>query len=605
MCGIAGNLKFRSADSVDVQLLTGVRDVMQKRGPDAAGLWCSGDGRVGLAHRRLSIIDLSPSGHQPMATEDGRLRIVFNGEIYNYAELRQELIAQGYRFRSTSDTEVLLHLYDRYELEMFHFLRGMFAFGLWDESKRRLLLARDHLGIKPLYLAQLRDELWFGSQVRALVAAGIPISEDPAGVVGFHLWGHVPEPYTMFKEIRQIPAGSYMTVNADGKSASKCFWSLSEHLASSANGSKSGKMMNPAGMPMLTAALRDSVSRHLVADVEVGFFLSSGRDSCTLLALAAELGHPDLRTVTLGFDEFRGTERDETILAQQVADQYQCKHSSVLLSRSEIASMVDGFFESMDQPTVDGLNTFLVSSAAAACGLKVSISGVGGDELFAGYSTFRDVPRLVAALSPIPGVHTLGKMFTVVADPVLRHFTSPKYAGILQYGTDYSGAYLLRRGLFMPWELPRFLDPDLVRAGIEELGPIARIEGTAHASPLRRVVEMEASLYLRNQLLRDTDWASMAHSLEVRTPFVDAQLFTQVMDISAQHGWPSKDQMAQTPAKRLPKEVLSRPKTGFGLPFFDPRQIGNTARTKSPQRPWATEVFHTYRYNVGHRIFTV
>ena len=221
---------------------------------------------------------------------------------------RSELIAQGHQFRSTSDTEVLLHLYDRYELEMFRFLRGMYAFGLWDESKRRLLLARDPLGIKPLYLAQLRGELWFGSQVRALVAAGFPISEDPAGLVGFHLWGHVPEPYTMFREIRQLPAGSYMVVDADGQSTSKRFWSLSAHLASDTNGSNSERAMDPAGMPILTAALKDTISRHLVADVDVGFFLSSGRDSSTLLALASELGHPGLRTVTLGFEEFKGSE---------------------------------------------------------------------------------------------------------------------------------------------------------------------------------------------------------------------------------------------------------------------------------------------------------
>src|ERR1039458_9179412 len=604
MCGIAGNLKFGSGPPVDARLLESVRDTMRKRGPDGAGLWCSADGQVGLAHRRLSIIDLSPGGQQPMATADGRLRIVFNGEIYNYPELRRELIAQGHQFRSTSDTEVLLHLYDRYELEMFRFLRGMYAFGLWDESKRRLLLARDPLGIKPLYLAQLRGELWFGSQVRALVAAGFPGAEDLFGLVGFDLWGHVPEPYTMFREIRQLPAGSYMVVDAGGKSTSKRFWSLSAYLASDTNGSNSEKAMDPAGMPMLAAALKDTVSRHLVADVDVGFFLSSGRDSSTLLALASELGHPGLRTVTLGFDEFKGSEQDETVLAQQLADQLQCKHSSIYLSRSEIASMMDRFLESMDQPTIDGLNTFLVSSAAAASGLKVSISGIGGDELFAGYSTFQDVPRLVGALARVPGAHTFGRMFTVVADPVLRHFTSPKYAGILQYGVDYEGAYLLRRGLFMPWELPRILDPDLVREGLKELSPIARLD-SAQTSSLHKIVEMETSLYLRNQLLRDTDWASMAHSLEVRTPFVDAQLFSDVVKISSQYGWPRKEQVAQTPKTPLPAGILSKPKTGFSLPFFDPRKNGGTRDERSPQRHWASEVYHTYRYNVGQRIFNV
>src|SRR5690606_25373195 len=250
-----------------------------------------------------------------------------------------------------------------------------------------------------------------------------------------------------------------------------------------------------------------SVRHHLVADVDVGVFLSSGLDSTTLAALAAEAGGT-LRTVTLGFAEYRDTHDDEVPLAEAVAHRYGAEHETVWIGRSDFRDAFDHLTASMDQPTTDGVNSYFVSRAARQAGLKVALSGLGGDELFGGYPSFTEIPRLVALLGPIPAAAALGRGFRVVAAPVLRRFTSPKYAGVLEYGTDYGGAYLLRRGFFMPWELPAVLDPDLVREGWAELQTRARLGATVELieTPRLKVTALESAWYMRNQLLRDTDW---------------------------------------------------------------------------------------------------
>jgi asparagine synthase (glutamine-hydrolysing) len=603
MCGIVGNIRLHDGDVVDLDAIVRVRDSMASRGPDAAGAWCSANGRVGLGHRRLSIIDLSDAGAQPMATSDGRLHVVFNGEIYNYQELRRALVAKGHRLRSNSDTEVLLHLYDEFGLEMFALLRGMYTFGLWDDAKQELILARDPLGIKPLYVAELNNEIWFASQVKALLQAGFPVSDDPAGQVGFYMWGHIPEPYTMFREIRELAPGTYIRIGISGQREVRCFWSLLAELSRVAGLPRASCEMSDDGLGELSDALRNSVTRHLVADVDVGLFLSSGRDSTTILALAAEAAPRSLRTLTIGFEEFRGTDRDETALAKSTAELFGAHHEDILFSTAELTAHLERFLVSMDQPTLDGFNTYLVCSAAATYGLKVAMSGIGGDETFAGYSTFEDLPRLMRWIKPVAALPALGRLFRLVSYPLIRRFVNPKFAGIIEYGRSWGSMYLLRRGVFMPWELCGVLDRDVVSEGLRELSTFGHLNDIGKGLPqdLHKIVALESLMYLQNQLLRDTDWASMAHSIEVRTPLVDAQLFIDVVNIASRYGWPRKHHMARTPRRPLPTDVLRRGKTGFGLPGFDPRWAAEgrrgqaDARAEPPQRRWAREVFRMYR----------
>jgi asparagine synthase (glutamine-hydrolysing) len=596
MCGVAAIFAYGPEPTpVATEQLVRIRDHMSRRGPDGAGLWLSPDRRVGLGHRRLSIIDLSDAGAQPMSDRHGRLVISFNGEIYNYRALRRELELKGVQFRSESDTEVLLYLYAERGAEMVHALRGMYAFALWDSHRNGLLLARDPFGIKPLYYADDGRCLRAASQVKALLAGGdIDTAAEPAGHVGFFLWGHVPEPFTLYKGIRALPAGSTLWVDEDGAQEPRSFASVPALLAEAEQ--RPAKLDRDEAHQAIRLALLDSVRHHQVADVDVGVFLSAGLDSTTLAALAMETGGR-LRTVTLGFDEYRGTAQDEVPLAEEVANRLGTDHTTIRVTSAGFREELERILAAMDQPTLDGINTYFVARAARASGLKVALSGLGGDELFAGYPSFRQIPALVRALRPIPGAATLGRGFRIVAGPVLRQFGSPKYAGLLEYGADFGSAFLLRRGLFMPWELPELLDPDLVREGWRALSPLSHLGATVHdlESDRFRVTALELCWYMRNQLLRDTDWAGMAHSIEVRVPLVDWTLVRTLAPILAAHPALGKDALAGAARPRLPASVLDRPKTGFTVPVRDWMLNGRAPRLRERGlRGWTRYVHGAY-----------
>lgn len=559
MCGLAAIMAISGAvGPVGPSELDAMGNAMRNRGPDGGGSWISPDGRLGLAHRRLAIIDLSPDGAQPMASACGRLRIVFNGEIYNYRELRDELAATGVVFRSHSDTEVLIEMYRRHGIAMLERLRGMFAFVLWDEDKRGLLVARDHFGIKPLYLSEGGGCVRLASQVKALLAGGgIDTTPDMAGRAGFLLWGHVPEPFTLYRGIRAVPAGGWLWFGADGSRRQGVFFDMA------------AEMRNPPPPTIgLSQALADSIRHHLIADVPVGVFLSSGLDSTTIAALAARQVSTPLRTLTLGFAEYAGTPLDEVPLAEIVAAGLGADHHTDRIAAADFAGNRDTILTDMDQPSVDGVNTWFVSRAAAARGLKVALSGLGGDELFAGYAAFQQIPRLVRMLSPLRRLPGLGRAVRVVAAPILAGRAPAKAAGILELGSRYGDAYLLRRGLFMPWELPKLMGAEQARAGWAELAPRLALNGLADGVPTPRlkVSALETAFYMRNQLLRDSDWAGMAHSLEIRVPLVDITLWRSVVGLIGGGQPPGKLDMAAAAAPDLPPSILNRPKTGFFVP---------------------------------------
>jgi asparagine synthase (glutamine-hydrolysing) len=572
MCGIAGIYAYHyAANAVDRAELRRIRDHMAARGPDGFGEWYSQDQRVGFGHRRLTIIDLSERGAQPMMSADGKLVVTFNGEIYNYRQLRTALETRGCVFRTQTDTEVLLHLYAAKGEAMVNDLRGMFAFGLWDAERNALLLARDPYGIKPLYYADDGWTLRFASQVKALLAGGrVSRNQEPAGWVGFCLFGSVPEPFTTYQEIRALPAGSTLWVNRVGTRETKQYFSIADTYCTAEVAS------SPANYEDLQLTVReallDSVRHHLVADVPVGAFLSSGIDSGALVGLMRDAGQQDIQTVTLAFREFCGRNEDEATIAQEVSAQYDTRHTTRFVTEQEFRDDLPKILDAMDQPTIDGINTWFVSKAARELGLKVAISGLGGDELFGGYPSFRDVPLCVRALAVparIPGLGALSRRLLTSLSQFSR-FTNPKAAGLLQYGGNYAGAYLLRRGLFMPWELEAVVGANTARLGLRRLNPISHIKNLLRPQPrtsFGKIAVLESSLYMRNQLLRDTDWASMAHSLEVRVPLVDVKLLTCLALITTKNGSPAKQMLGNSPRVPLPSKVIERPKTGFGTPI--------------------------------------
>ena len=563
MCGLAALFSYHSdAPKVDQLELKLINDRMIRRGPDGEGFWWSDDGCVGLAHRRLAIIDLSEMAHQPMAlvTQNHRYIITYNGEIYNFRALRRDLEAQGYAFVTQSDTEVLLRLYECYGSDMVEHLRGMFALVIWDTEQRDLFMARDPFGIKPLYYADDGQTLRIASQVKALLAGGaINLEPEPAGHAGYFLTGSVPEPYTLYRAIKAFPAGHWMRVGSNGGRQIKRYFDPAQQLSEPASGQNQVD---------LREALLDSVKAHFIADVPVGIFLSAGLDSASIAGLSAECQGAGLQSITLGFNEFKGQASDEVPLAEQVARLYQMEHQTCRISSDDFDEIYEDLLDVMDQPSIDGVNTYFVARAAAQKGLKVALSGLGGDELFGGYNTFSQVPDIVSKVKGVPISSAFGKAFRVVTAPWVSHFISPKAAGVLELGGSYGGAYLLRRGLYMPWELERVMDADMARVGFRELDPILRLNHLTSCvdEPRRKVALLELTQYMRNQLLRDSDWAGMAHSLEIRVPLVDRILFEKLSPSILRPGGPSKQKMAQTPSMPITDNICNRPKTGFTIP---------------------------------------
>lgn len=577
MCGISGVISFASSQAVrELKFsLDTISAFLTSRGPDAHAQWFSPGHHAALDHKRLSIIDPDTRSDQPMVSQDGRYMICFNGEIYNYKELRKELTASGFHFRTAGDTEVLLQMFAQYGPAMLPRLRGMYAFAVWDEHEQRLFLARDPFGIKPLYYTQDRERLCFASQVKALVALpGVDLREQPAGHVGFFLWGSVPEPYTLYRGIHCLPSGHWMTVGRDGASKLQKFASPVDEFGQY---SLQDMPRNSAEcMGRLHNALAESMRMHQIADVPCAIFLSAGIDSSVIAALTAEQNLP-ATTLTLGFDMLRDSENDEVPLAQAVAKHYDMLNHSHLIGQSFFLEHRDHILKQMDQPTIDGVNSYLVSWLAQQFGFRVALSGVGGDEMFGGYPSFEQIPRTVRALAPLAHVPSLGRAWRILTARAISRFTSSKYASLLEYGSTWGGAYLLRRGLYMPWELPEFLDPDLVRTGWQELNSIAHMNALVQpidSLPQAKKTELdflhvsglEMTYYMRSQLLRDADWAGMAHSIEVRVPFVDTFLLRQLAPLRASPFFVRKPSYAACLKKPLPPAILNRPKTGFHVP---------------------------------------
>ena len=596
MCGVVGMLRYgRGERGLDPDEVLAIRDAMTSRGPDGAGAWFSDDRRVALAHRRLAIIGLGEQGAQPMGLHprctgaNDSLVVTFNGEIYNYRELRQHLEEHGHYLRSQTDTEVLLHLYEEYGSDLVNHLRGMYAFALFDGSTNTMLLARDPLGIKPLYLADDGDTIRVASRARALLESrSVSDATSDAALAGLLVFGSIPEPLTAWSSISSVPAGSTITIQRDGSSRVRRFFSLSEEIL------RAEQIPTPQSVDeVVRHALSDSVNAHMVSDVDVGVFLSAGIDSSAILGLAAEHTQ-SLHAVTVGFEEFSESNVDEVPLARVVADTYGALHTIDIVTRNDFSSLLPTMLSDMDQPSIDGLNSWLVAHAAAGQGLKVALSGLGGDEFLGGYSTFLTVPswyhRLRAAAS-IPG---LGRISRRLLAPTL-HSYKPKAAGVLEYGDSLAHFWLLRRCVQAPWELPSILGRDRAEAALATLDIDSILMAAIAPEPqtdVGVVAALEGGLYMRNQLLRDADWAGMAHSLEIRVPLVDsvalpvlAQALTRVWTPPA-----GKQVLGRAPCPPVPAAVMARSKTGFSVPmaervidepaFSDWRQVSALAHPK-------------------------
>lgn len=562
MCGIAGVINFDGAP-VHREDLSVLERPLISRGPDDSGVWFNPSRNIALLHRRLAVLDLSHDGHQPMARE-GRV-IVFNGEIYNFKDLKAQLRRKGYSFKSESDTEVLLCLFDLYGPRLTEHIRGMYAFVVWDSNSDKLFLFRDPLGIKPLYWMRYDNGFIFSSQVRSLQPFVRNSNLEPAAVVGFHLWGSVPEPWTIFSEIKSLPSGAMLEIDLSGTMVVREFASINEVLSKT---SASKEITTEELIEFVSEKLAETIDLHLISDVEVGLFLSAGNDSTLVADVAARNGQR-LRGFTLGFEEFQNRDVDETSAASWVAKELGLEHSTHFFSPEEFEALRDQFFNDMDQPTIDGFNTWCISRFVSQQNLKVAISGVGADEIFGSYPSFRHIPminRLTNAAGPLK---KLAKPFRQVFSNAPFANRLPKHISTLEFGGSIAEAYFLKRSVTLPWQLEHALDRDTVEEGLYKLQMIADldlilrdIDGDASS-----IAALELSMYMKNQLLRDSDWAGMAHSLEIRVPFADWFFFLDMAPHLKKLHEIGKAEIFSRVASRISGEFFFRKKTGFATPM--------------------------------------
>ena len=593
MCGIAG-ASFRG-DAADDGSAAVKRmcDAMRLRGPDAEGQFSDPDNRIVLGHRRLSIIDLNPRSNQPMVGSSGRLTIVFNGEIYNYRELKRDLEGRGWVFRTGSDTEVILQLIEQDGIGAIARLRGMFAFALWDSRERALYLARDPYGIKPLYTASSSAGILFASQVKALVASGLVSKQvEPAGIAGFLLWGSVPAPWTIFRDVRSVPAGSWVRIR-DGVIEQTTSYCKIRKLWDTPTVS-----IEPHELAeKVRACVVQSIRSHLVADVPVGVFLSGGVDSGAIAGIMAGLGHPT-EGLTVGFAEFNGTQSDEVPRARLIAGRYGIRHTVRTVNREEFEFDLPAILNAMDQPSIDGVNTWFAAKIAAERGYKVVLSGAGGDELLCGYSSFHTVPRIALAGRILGNFGILRQASKPLLRIAAKALGSPKLAALSTLARTPEGAYFLQRALFLPDELHHIIGHDVAEVGLARLA--AADETDDALSPDKAgwpgfIAGCESARYLHNQLLRDADWACMAHSLELRTPLVDHVLAAALAPHARQlMGGAGKRCLAAAPTPALPNDITNAAKTGFGLPIAEwimrskfAESWQNKEQLRAPGTPWA------------------
>jgi asparagine synthase (glutamine-hydrolysing) len=546
VCRIAGILSHQHPIPTVKTAVENMCTALQHGGPDDQGIWCDENAGLVLGHRRLSLLDLSSAGHQPMHYLD-RYVISFNGEIYNFQQLRAELQQFGHQFNTQTDTEVILAAYEQWGTQSFARLEGMFAFALWDKQEQTLLLVRDRSGIKPLYYLYNASGISFASETRAFqYLPNVPKANNNWPVLML-AYGHLPEPNTTYKDVVSLPKGFFLSYRRGQTSLQNFgFYSFSDNGDSTSTAT-----------PKIAALLRDAVKSHLVADAPIGVFLSGGIDSGILFLLAAEQKKQGLNSLSLYFNEEKYSEKNyQDLLLQQV----NCERNQYQLQGAEFLETLPQILNDMDLPSCDGINTWFVSKYAKEQGLKAVLSGIGADELLGGYPSFKRL-KSAAMLQQLPNKALGSKL---IRGRKLSRLSYLQMDGI-------SGLYLFLRGQFAPADIAKQLDATEKEVW-EVLQSAAVLPDIHQLHPQNQASWMETNLYMQNQLLRDADVMSMAHGIEIRVPFLDHAFQSYCMGLPAAvkfGGQLPKALLIEAFKKELPEPVWNRPKMGFSFPFTE------------------------------------
>ena len=550
MCRIAGlinpSMTVEAIEAVVKEMCT----VQKHGGPDDEGMYTNEDNHLVLGHRRLSIIDLSMAGHQPMGYNNGRYQISYNGEIYNYIELKESLKKLGCLFTTASDTEVILAAFATWGIEAFAKLNGMFAFALLDNGSGHLYLVRDSAGIKPLYFAHTKNGLAFASEVRAFKNIAYLQTPNPHWPVYLMAYGHLPEPITTLKDVQPLKKGWYLKYTiASGEIQQDAFnrYSYIEQIDN-----------REEAILLIQQTLAKALKSHLLSDAPIGVFLSGGLDS-SIVALLANETQADLKTISLYFDDRNYSEKKYQDIVQQKlqGNQYQ-----QLLTEEKFHAGLPGIIKAMDLPSCDGINTWFISKYAKERGLKAVLSGIGGDELYGGYPSFTRIQPALAAQQQLPNALLRAGRYTGVK--ALRRLCYLSIPGSV-------GMYLFLRGQFIPNEIAQYLN-----AGEKEVWDILEMQpqlpAIANLTAKNQASWLESNLYMQNQLLRDVDVMSMANGVEIRVPFLEAAFLKLTLKICSNikyAGAFKKQLLIDSFINKLPEQVWNRPKMGFAFPFKD------------------------------------
>jgi len=551
MCGIAGVISTSSEKDCMASTLETMQSHIFHRGPDSHGIYYSPSKQAALAHTRLAIIDLSNIATQPMSDNNQRYTITFNGEIYNYQVLRKKLVSLGYTFNSNSDTEVILNLYAEYGASCVNYLRGMFAFLIWDEHSKTAFAARDPLGIKPFYFWYNRFCFAFASELKALTASGLSKQQlDSNSIFSYLKTGSVSEPNTLISDISLLDAGHYLHWE-NGQINKHQYWDI--------NFSNKKTITHSDAIKKTRKALDESIKAHLVSDVPVGLFLSGGIDSTALLALASKNTTRQINTYSIAFEEAAWNEGD---IARRVAKHFGSNHTECVMTKERATQLYKEYCLAIDQPSIDGFNTFCVSKLAHDHGEKVVLSGLGGDELFAGYKSFKLLPKMIR-------LSHLSKPFAPIIrlkSKSLNPFLSTKLRRIFDFLNEpgsLTAAHQSLRGVFSNTEAIA-LTSNICNAKITTK---SNIETLASTDISNSISKLELSTYMRNQLLRDSDVMSMHWGLELRVPLIDSNLIDDIADIPSGIRLSQGKKLLIDSVPEIPDWVYKRPKQGFRFPF--------------------------------------
>ena len=548
MCRIAGIINPSISTNTIKQMVSEMCQLLKHGGPDDEGIYENEENHLVLGHRRLALIDLSAAGHQPMSYANGRYWITYNGELYNYPEIKEELEKAGYQFITHSDTEVILAAYAAWGTNAFKRFNGMFAFALWDNEKTNIYLVRDAAGIKPMYYAATKEGLAFASEVRGFAPIDYLQQENPHWPVYLLAYGHLPEPVTTKAAIKPLQKGCFLRYQVKTG-----VWDIEAfkqyHYIEGINDAVTAQQQ-VAGM------LQKAVKRHLISDAPIGVFLSGGLDSSIIARLAGHVQKDLLKTLSIIFeDEAYSEKKYQDLLIKEL----KCPNWQEILTESEFNDKLPHILQAMDLPGCDGINTWFISRSAKQNGLKAVLSGVGGDELFGGYPSFTRMKR-VHALEKIPALLTGAGRYSGIKQ--LRRLPYLRLGGV-------KGLYLFLRGQLIPAEIASQLNMPLSQVW-QILEALPETDDISRLSPGNQASWIEMNMYMQNQLLRDSDVMSMAHGIEIRVPFLDAEFMQLAMQLSSPvkyGGALPKQLLINSFTDQLPEEIWNRPKMGFTFPF--------------------------------------